>query len=130
MMIKYSFASALICFLLISCQKEISNQNTGSTNIQGNYKLLSITAHTKSTNRTTIGTDVAEATTYSDYITQNNSGTIKIDASTITSQNLSYSIDTIMTSIITTNGTSDTMQLPLQLTMPPSSGSMAYKSIS
>jgi hypothetical protein len=129
MMIKYSFASVLICFLLISCQKEISNQNGGSTDIQGNYKLLSITAHTKSTTRETLGSDVTEATTISDYITKNNSGTIKIDASSITSQNLAYTIDTIMTSIITTNGSSDTIQMPFQFTPPPSSGSTPYKSI-
>src|SRR5436309_8633489 len=105
-MIKYAIASVLISILVISCKKEISNEKA---DIQGNYKFISITAHTKSTTRTTSGTDVSEATTYSDYITQNNTGTVKIDGSTMTSQNLSYSIDTIMTSIVTTNGTSDTI---------------------
>ncbi|MFL5787434.1 MAG: hypothetical protein ACJ748_05235 [Flavisolibacter sp.] len=126
-MIKYSIASVLISILVISCKKEISNEKA---DIQGNYKFISITAHTKSTTRTTSGTDVSEATTYSDYITQNNTGTVKIDGSTMTSQNLSYSIDTIMTSIVTTNGTSDTIQMPFQVTVPPSSGTAAYQSIS
>jgi hypothetical protein len=128
-MLKLSIGSVFICILLISCQKEISNEKAGSANIQGNYKFLSMTAHTKSIIRTTVGTDVSESTTYSDYITQNNTGTIKIDASTINSQNLSYSIDTIMTGIFNTNGSTDTIQLPFQFTAPPSSGTTNYQTI-
>ena len=112
--------------LAISCKKDVSNQNA---NIQGNYKFVSLTAHTVSTTRTSYGTDVAEATTYTDYITQNNTGTIKIDASTISSQNVSYTIDTVMTSIIIENGTRDTMQLPFQFTAPASSSMSTYKTI-
>ena len=125
-MLKYSITSVLVLILLVSCKKDVSNQNT---NIQGNYKFLSMTAHTVSTTRTSYAGDVEEATTYSDYITQNNTGTLKIDASTITTQNISYTIDTIMTSIFVSNGTRDTMQMPFQFTAPASSSTTPYKTI-
>ena len=126
-MLKYSITSVLIMILAISCKKEVSNQ---TANIQGNYKFISLVGHTISTNRTSLGTDVEESTTYTDYLSQNNSGTVKIDASTITSQNISYSVDTTMTSYIISNGTRDTIQMPFQVDVPPSSGSTSYKSIS
>ena len=125
-MIKYSITSVLILILLVSCKKDVSNQ---SANIQGNYKFVSMTAHTKATNRVTLGTDVSEATTYSDYISKDNTGTVKIDATTITTQNIAYSIDTVMTSITVDNGTRDTIQMPFQFMAPPSSATSSYKSV-
>ena len=125
-MLKYSFTSVLVLILLVSCKKEVSNQ---TANIQGNYKFVSLVGHTKNISRTSTTGDNFESTTYTDYISQNNTGTVKIDASTITSQNLAYSVDTTMTSYVNDNGTRDTVQFPFVITMPPSNGTTNYKSV-
>jgi hypothetical protein len=125
-MLKYAITSVLILIVLVSCKKEVSNQNA---NIEGNYKFVSLTAHSIATTRTSGTADNYEATTYTNYITQNNTGTVKIDGSTITTQNIAYSVDTTMISYINDNGTKDTVLFPFVVTMPPSSGTTNYKTI-
>jgi hypothetical protein len=124
---------------LASCQKELSSSASSSgspgssagSDIKGNYDFVSLHAKTKSTNQSVSGSDVLKTVTVSDYTTANNTGTITIDASNITSTNIGYSANAVGNASYFENGALiDTFSIPLQFTIPPSSGVTAYKQIS
>jgi hypothetical protein len=92
------------CVLLIlaSCSKEKSvdtlggggGTTAGSTGSEkGTWKLLSMRGITNQTIEITDGVDVEKSVTVSDYTTDNNTGTIKFDGSTMTGTNIGYSVD-------------------------------------
>jgi hypothetical protein len=116
-----------ICTLLVSCQKENSTSSS-QANFLGNYKFISMQANTTTTAQATDGTDVEKTINLTNYITKENSGTIKFDETTATSTNLSYTIDTIMKTYYYINGSlEDSIEVPFQFTVPPSSSTAPYK---
>lgn len=122
-------------FVLASCQKEVTGQlessgQKGDSSFEGNYKFESLEAHTKVANSVLDGTDIDKTVTVSDYITKNNTGTVKIDASTMTSSNFSYEIDTVMTSILYINNVMiDSASMPLQLKVPMMNNTSSYQKV-
>ncbi|HEV7621729.1 MAG TPA: hypothetical protein VGO09_08350 [Flavisolibacter sp.] len=112
---------------------KLPDSNSGGSiggSILGNYKFISIYSKTTSASQTRLGTDIEKTVTKSEYVTKNNTGTTIIGATTMTTANVSYSIDTLVDVYSYTNGMlTDSMQLPFQVTSPPSNGSAPYKMI-
>jgi hypothetical protein len=127
---------------LVSCQKEVDFQNennsgnpgggTGNnnTNIIGDWDFVGMTAHTYSAVTVSEGGEQLKAVTTSDYITQNNTGTIQITASDFISTGIGYSIDTIVNSKTYINGVLfDDTDYPFVMTLPPTSSTSPYTRI-
>src|ERR1700755_2463482 len=101
-------------FYLVSCKKDSDNMPAGN-NLIGNYKFISLTASTSSTHITDDGSTVDKTITTSNYTTTNNTGTLVIDATKITSADLSYSISTTATAAIYEDGVLvDTEEVPFE----------------
>jgi hypothetical protein len=118
--------------LFISCQKEIDGVETPSAQnkLEGEYKLLSIEATTNATQELTLGSEVEKLVVISHYITKENKGTIKFDATNLSSINMSYSIDTVATGYLYASGNLiDSFELPVQFVLPPSNTSSPYKKV-
>src|ERR1043166_956962 len=93
-----------------ACQKEVDyatsttssgtggtsgNGNTNSTsNIEGVYDFIGMSVHTESAITVSAQGSEVKAVTVSDYITKDNTGTVKITSDQFISTDLSYSIDT------------------------------------
>jgi hypothetical protein len=129
------------CVLLIlaSCSKEKSvdtlggggGTTAGSTGSEkGTWKLINMRGITSSTVEITDGVDVEKSVTISDYITDNNGGTLKFDGSTMTGTGIGYSADFIATAYLYTNGTlEDSLDFPFTGTFPPSNSTATYKKV-
>jgi hypothetical protein len=129
------------CVLLIlaSCSKEKSvdtlggggGTTAGSTGSEkGTWKLLSMRGITNQTIEITDGVDVEKSVTVSDYTTDNNTGTIKFDGSTMTGTNIGYSVDFIATAYFYTNGTlEDSLEVPFTGTIPATNSTATYKKV-
>lgn len=94
---------------LISCQKEVNyatgttaNGGTGGTggpstnDIQGDYDFVGMVARTQSTVIVNTQGQQLKVVTISNYTTKNNTGFVKITSNQLISNNLGYSIDTMM----------------------------------
>lgn len=126
---------------LSSCQKEVDFQNqndpgnpggggTGNHNITGDWNFVGIAAHTNSTVTVSAGGDQIRAVTVSDYISQNNAGTVKITASDFISTGVGYVIDTTMNSKTYINGVLfDDSDFPFDETVPPTNSTTPYTRI-
>jgi hypothetical protein len=112
---------------LISCKKD-SSDTSGSNNLKGTYKFVSVTASTISTQIVTDGTTVDKSVTYSDYTTKNNTGTLVIDDKNITSTDLSYSVDTTARVFLYEDDVLvDSFEDEFQIDVPASSATSGYK---
>jgi len=110
----------------VSCTKE-SSQPVTSGNIQGTWSFQSMDITSTSTQEYTESGITSKTVTTSDYTTGDNTGTIVIDGSTMTSSNLSYSVNTIAHASIFSNGVLLTTQdIPFNFTAPASSGNATY----
>ncbi|MCW3117708.1 MAG: hypothetical protein JWM28_1790 [Chitinophagaceae bacterium] len=126
---KNLYPAFLFCSLLylVSCKKE-SSINPVNSNIQGSYTFISLTAITTSTQIVTDGTTTDKTITRSNYTTKDNTGTLTIDASKMTSTGLSYRIDTMATAdYYEDNVFIETYEVPFQFTVPTSSSTSEYK---
>jgi hypothetical protein len=136
-------ASVLVLFTsiaFISCSKEVSFEpsSSGSGNapgsgsngtLLGNYKFISMEVSTKAIEEISVGVSQKTITT-SHYTTANNSGTMNFDGSKATANNLSYSVDTVAKAEIYINGAlQDSLEMPFQFTLPPSSSTAPYKMV-
>jgi hypothetical protein len=129
----------IVLLILASCSKEKSvdtlggggGTTAGSTGSEkGTWKLISMRGITNSTVEITDGVDVSKAVTLSDYITDNNGGTIKFDGSTMTGTGITYSVDDIATAYFYTNGIlEDSLDLPFAATIPPTNSTATYKKV-
>jgi hypothetical protein len=128
-----AISSALI---FTACQKEISGpQDNTSTqqkiDLEGNYKFVALEANINVSNEITDGSDVLKVITVTDYRSQNNAGTVKLDPTTITLTDITYSIDTTFKVYNYLNGAlTDSLESPLQITVPSSSYSSSFNRIS
>jgi uncharacterized protein YdeI (BOF family) len=123
---------------LASCQKEVSYQlpsggsggtgGSGNTNnITGDYDFVGLVAHTRSDITVNAMGQIARSITVSDYVSQDNTGTVKITSNQFISDNLGYSIDTIanVKSYID-NSLVDDSDVPFSFTLPPTSSTSTY----
>jgi len=121
--------SALSILFFASCKKD-SSDTAGNANpdILGNYKFISLTANTTSTKMVSGGGMSQKTITRSTYTTTENSGTMRIEPTKMTSKDIAYSISTTATSDIYEDGVFiDSFELPFDFTAPASSASSEYK---
>ncbi len=143
--LKLLLISCVVIFLA-SCQKEISielgNQGNGGTggngggaggsnnSIIGNWNFVGMEAHTSSSVSITAAGEQLKTITTSDYITENNAGTVQITASQFITNGMAYSIDTTMNVKTYINGVLfDDMDMPFVASAPSSSGTSPYTRI-
>jgi hypothetical protein len=118
------------CVFFVSCKKE-SSQPGVSADIQGTWSFQSMDVTSSSTQEYTESGIATKTVTTSNYTTSDNAGTIVIDGSNMTSNNISYSVSTIAQASIYANGELiTTSDVPFNFTAPVSSGSASYTSVS
>lgn len=121
--------AVVFLFAIVSCQKEIENTTITSSvdDITGTWKFISFNAKTVATIEATTGGTTTKTVTTSDYTSEDNQGTVTIDAQNISYDNLSYNIKTIAHGTMYENGVKiDTFSMPIQASIPPSSSKTAY----
>ena len=124
-----TLTACILLIAMISCSKEES-RTTAQGDITGTYKFVSLQAKTSSTAQTMSGSDIIKTVAISDYTTQNNTGTVIIDANKMISTNLAYSINSTVFGTLYENGVvTDTFSSPFQVTLPATSGASPYKKI-
>jgi hypothetical protein len=141
--------AGILAFAFISCQKEESvelpnnspgnNSGNGSNSGSGGSSSGSeigtwnfVGMHTTSSQAVEykIGSDAIKEVSTSDYITENNTGTLKFDGTNCTITGIGYSLNTNATYTEYTNGAIDTtFQYPMTVTVPATNGSAQYKKI-
>src|SRR5690349_15926965 len=97
--------ASAICFaatLFISCQKENSNPST--KDITGTYTFVSMDVTTESSQEYTDASGNQKTVTTSAYTTEDNTGTVTIDATTMTTTNIAYSVNTTIKTDFYMNG--------------------------
>jgi len=136
-------AKLLLLSLIIvftSCQKEVDNvtsNNPGgpgggggtnsTTNIEGDYDFVGVSAHTESAITVAASGSEVKAVTVSDYVTKNNTGTIKITGDQFISTDLGYSIDTtVNVKTYLDNVLFDDSDVPFTGSTPPTSNTSPY----
>ena len=118
----------IVSTFIISCKKD--SDSPSATAINGTWTFISMTANTSSTVEATEGSETDKTITKSNYTTEDNSGTITFDASTMTTDKVSYSVNTIAKGYTYLNNVFvDSMEAPFNFVMPPSSSTITYKMV-
>ena len=105
----------------------------GSTtpNLNGNWKFLGMHSKTESIVELTDGVDLLKTITLSEYNSTNNTGTLDIDATKMTSTNFGYQVDTVASGFIYENNVLiDTVSAPFSFILPPSNSVSPYTKVS
>lgn len=119
---------ALIFLFVISCKKD---SGSNSSSITGNWKFVSISATTQSTDQVSDGVTTYKTVTNSAYTSFNNAGTITITSNTMTSNGIAYSIsDTAHAFYYENNVLIDTISQVVAFSLPSYSSASAYKQVS
>lgn len=131
----------LLIATLASCQKERSFDTStlgqggsgggNTSDILGNWKFMGVTA-TTTTTLTAVepGVGTIKTVSVSDYTSENNSGTLKIEAAKMTTNSLAYSINsTVRGSFYENNTLINSVETPFIVQMPPTNSSSNYKRI-
>jgi hypothetical protein len=126
-------------FFLFSCQKEVNFQDgdnpgpgtgpgtTPANNIIGEYDFIGVSAHTVSTVIISDGGDQLKTVTVSDYVSKDNTGTVKITSNQFITTGLGYSVDTMVNAKTYLNNVLlDDSYLPFVVSLPASSSNSAY----
>lgn len=145
------FLLILGCFVFFaSCQKEIeidlppspgggsgggggTGGGGGGTNnsIIGDYDFIGMSAHTDATVTVSQAGVTMKTITTSDYISENNTGTVKITANEFISTNVGYDVDTTMhVKSYMNNVLIDESDFPFVVSAPPTSATSNYTKIS
>jgi len=105
-----TFLVFLSAILLISCQKELTMDSslglagTGTTaGLKGNWKFIGMFSKTESIVELNDGVDVLKTVSLSEFNSLQNTGTVKIDGSKMTSTGFGYQVDTLATGLIYEN---------------------------
>lgn len=119
--------SCTILLFVFSCKKS-SNSSKPSNAVTGNWKFINM--NVQSQTNATVGGGITTVTT-ANYITVSNAGTISFTTDTMTVSGLTYSVDTISTTIGYFNGVpTDTVTLPFSATLPATSAAVGYVLVS
>jgi len=137
--LKYLFVFCAISAVILACQKEVDFQDISNNppaggggpagnNITGTWNFVGMVASTESSLVAGSGSAEEKAVTSYGFISQNNKGTITIDATKFTTNGIAYSIDTVVTTELYLGGVFiDKFDLDFVFDMPPSSASVPYK---
>lgn len=97
--------------VLSSCQKEVGfgdrdpDPGTGAANnILGDWKFVGMTGNSTTVSTATMAGDVMKSKSIMNYVTQNNSGSVKITGSQFIFTNLTYDINTTVNMTSYVNG--------------------------
>ena len=137
---------ALMLIMMVSCQKEITDPSldgtynggsgsggsgsSGSKDITGTWKFISLSAITQSTAQVSQAGDVLKTITNTDYTTNDNTGTIVINSTTMATTGMSYSInDTAFALTYENNVLIDSTAAPFSFSLPSYSSTTTYKLI-
>jgi len=127
---KKIFFALLVIFttlFFVSCQKSTDSPSSPA-DIKGTWTFVSMSATTNTTAEATQSGESDKSVTTSSYTTENNTGTMTIDASTMTSNNISYTVNTTAKAYMYQNNVLiDSLEVPFNFTAPPSSGSVNYR---
>ena len=124
-----AISAFVISIVFTSCQKDSGSPATAD--ITGTWSFVSMDAATSSVAESNDAGVTEKTITTSNYTTQNNSGTITINGSSMTSSNLSYSVNTTAHASYYSGGTLlGTFDVPLTFDVPASSGVTSYKVVS
>ena len=127
-----AFLALFISLFFISCQKESGNDlpPQSADNIQGNYQFISVSQTSHVTQQVTTGDDVEKMVTVATFTSTKNSGTLKIDAATMSSNNITYTANTMAKGYYYYNGSlEDSTDAPFAFTVPASSATATYKMV-
>lgn len=132
-------------FVVASCQKDVSNENavtppvggplpndtTPSTNTEvGNWKFISLSGKLGQTAEFSQLGGAAKAVSSGTFTSQNNGGTVTFDNSKMTANGITMSVNTLAKTHIYLNGLLlDSMQTPLNETLPPRSATSNYTKV-
>jgi hypothetical protein len=99
--------------------------------LQGNWKFLGMYSKTEAIVELRSGADVLKTITRSEYNTINNTGTVQIDSSKMTSNNFGYEVNTMAKGLVYENNVQiDSVSVPFAFVLPPSSGVSPYTKVS
>lgn len=116
-----------LLLIVVSCKKS-SNSTKPSNGVTGNWKFINM--NVQSQTNVTLGGGVTSVTT-ANYVTVNNAGTISFTTDTMAVTGLTYSVDTISTTIGYFNGVpTDTLTEPFSATLPATSAAVNYTVVS
>jgi uncharacterized protein YdeI (BOF family) len=100
---------------------------TNTNNIEGDYDFVGMAAHTESSITVDASGSQVKAVTVSDYLTKDNTGTMKITSDQFICTNLGYSIDTIVNvKTYLDNVLFDDSDVPFAGSTPPTNGATPY----
>ena len=137
------FLLGSIVILVSSCQKEVdyvdlggNNNNPGNGNpsgksIIGNWKFVRMLLNMHIKDVTDDGMLNLETIMDGGFVSFNEKGTLQIDASKMTGNGISYSVDTVFKAAFYSNGSlDDEMSMPWKYDAPVSNSSSQYQKIS
>jgi hypothetical protein len=120
--------AVILSVLFVSCKKESSQPSGGD--ITGTWNFVSMEVSSTTTQEYTDEFGSSKTISTSDYTTENNQGTITIDAAKMTSTNLSYSVHTDVQAKYYLNGSLvSSFSSPVDYDSPASNSSATYKLI-
>lgn len=127
-------ALLIVTTTAVSCQKEVSVDLPGNSNfpaaVNGTWKFINLNAITESIVQEKDGIDVVRTVTTSNYVSQDNTGILQMDGTTMTVSNLSYKINSTAKSYIYFNNQlEDSLEFPLTFSVPPTNTKSKYKLI-
>jgi len=133
------FIVIAISTFFAACQKEVDFQDmnnpapgggTANNSIIGTWNFVGMVASTRSSVVAGTGPAEEKAITSYGFISEKNVGTVTINATTITSAGVGYSIDTVVTTEFYLGGVLiDTFHTDFAIDMPLSSGVAPYKAV-
>jgi hypothetical protein len=119
----------LLTALFVSCKKD-GDKPAATAELTGSWNFISLDVQGTSTEEFNDGSADQKTVTTSIYTTENNTGNLFIDASSMSSNNISYSINTTSSSDYYVNGMFiKSFEVPFSFSAPPSNGSCTYKII-
>jgi hypothetical protein len=139
------FLLAAISFTLFSCQKQIElddpilpggnppggNPGSNTGDIKGTYDFVNMTVYGSSSVTVSIPGFNQKIITNTDYVTDNNHGTVTIDATKILTSQISYTIDTSSIALYYSDGQLvDSLSAPFSYVQNPYGGNTTYRIIS
>jgi hypothetical protein len=119
-------SASLLMLLFAACHKS-SQGGANSGPLVGNWNFINMNVHTQATTNEGGGiTGVA----VSNYITQDNTGTIQFTNDSMVITNLAYSVDTTFTTYFYLAGVlADSVVTPISTSLPATSGTVQYQVI-
>jgi len=123
-----AFTTMMMSVFFMSCKKESSQPSNGD--IIGTWNFASMEADGTVSQEYTDGFGTTKTINTYDFVTEDNKGTVTFDGSTITSSNLSYSVDYVVSAKTYQDGVLiGSATLPVNTSYPASSSTATYKMV-